>query len=437
MELQNQWRETYDELSYKQMCTFYSNYVDTYGYHDQYNRSWWDNFFDQLSGAKIWVIELGGHTGGLAKRILKNHKNIANWINFDIDRTALYDNSVCDDPRYIPLHLNDYLWNMPERVTKLKGYRLVFVAAHVLEHLKEAQVISLLDKIVIHCKYAGVEIPLEPRRRNVNWKDFDGSHILEIGWVELIELFRDRGFKVEHDGLWNAKLTKLEGIYDDTMNTKDNSDKWRKNYSRMTYDDQRKYYNTILNLTCDQRQYTIEYIEKPFNNMLKDKELKIIELGGYQGELAHRILRKYSNIVAWDNFEITDRARTNSVCNDGRYRPIITNEFLWDIGYVALEEKYNVFLSSHTIEHISTADFKKLVDTVIRHCDYCILEIPMPYNVPKNDLNWKGFDGTHILDIPWEEILEILYRAGFTQFELSDGRGWNYFGWKELKNDTT
>jgi len=424
--IQNDWRATYDNLSYKEMGEHYSSYVSTYGYQDQYDRKWWDKFFEGLKDEKIYVIELGGHRGGMAARVLKNHENISDWINFDIDRDAV-NNPICDDHRYQAIVASSYLWNLSSHIERLKDHRLVFVGAHVLEHIKREQLIKLIDNIIIHCVYVGIEIPLQAESTHVNWHNFDGSHILEIGWGEILRLFRERNFQVEYDGLWNAKMEKVDFAYNPGLSRIANHNRWRENYGDLSFDDQKRYYETIFKNSPHQRQYTIEHVEAPFRNQLRDKYLWVIEFGGYQGELAHQLLLKYDNVKSWTNYEISERVLTHQVCNDPRYTPILITDFIWNKPPPLI---YNTFVSSHTIEHITGDDFKKLVDKVIRHCDYVILEIPLPIDMSRGAKTWHNYDGTHIQDLSWNDIVTILFDVGFTKFIHTGLHGWNYFGYK-------
>jgi hypothetical protein len=209
----------------------------------------------------------------------------------------------------------------------------------------------------------------------------------------------------------------------------------------MTFKEHKKYYEAVFTDITYQRKYAIEFWEAPFQNELKDKELRVIELGGYQGELAHEILRKHPNIEKWDNYEISDRADTHQVCNDPRYDPIVLEDFIWNDPPASITfkapgaslRKYNTFVSSHTIEHITGDNFKALVDTVIRYMDYCILEAPLSEQQMPNI--WKGYDGTHIQELAWNDIITILWNAGFSKFTRTGSPlKFNYFGWKEFKN---
>jgi len=432
LEYQNTWREQYDELSYKDMGDHYSIYVEAFGYQDQYDRKWWDQFFEEHRDEDLAVTEMGGHRGGMAKRMLEKHDNIKSWVNFEIDQMVV-DDPVCTDERYHSRYLPDYLWNYPapENLVVRKPMKNVFVAAHVFEHIKIMQLIMLVKKVITNYDYVGVEAPLEST--GINWENFDGSHIFEGGWRYIISLFETWGFIVEYDGRWNAKMEKRGFKYDPTKSRIENHNRWRKNYGQMTYQDHKDYYEAIFEDTPFQRQYHFKEMEYPFER-LKNKELWVLEFGGYQGELAHQILRKYDNIEGWDNFEITDRALKYRVCSDKRYNPIVLDDFIWD--KPPQHMAYDVFVSSHTIEHITGYDFQKLVDKVIRHCDYCILEIPLPHDMSRGVETWHNYDGTHIQDLSWGKIQTILFDAGFTKFTMTGPPGavWNYFGWKELKN---
>jgi hypothetical protein len=427
-----EWKQSYDDMDFIQQREKYEGYHDEMSYQDQFRANWWLTTFNKLPKAKLSVIEVGGYLGKLATLILRYYSNIEKWHNYDIQRNIVKD-KVCIDSRYEAVVLEDYIWNNPPD----NDYN-VFVASHLIEHLNEEDLEKLIDTIMIKCDFILLEAPLEKNTTDADWSSSTDPHFLEIGWKQVTDILTSKGYSVlTSDNKWNYMFTKLRSQleYDPNKSRIENHNRWRKNYELMTYQDHKNYYQAVFNEAPHQRQYTYDEVSYPFER-LKDKNLWVIEFGGYQGELAHQILRKYDNIKLWDNYEITDRALKYRICNDERYHPIVLDGFIWDYasGTHGIPGVYNLFISSHTIEHITGHDFQKLVDKVIRHVDYCILEIPLPMDMSKGVETWNNYDGTHIQDLSYTKIVNILFEAGFTNFQRTGENSWNYFGWKELKN---
>ena len=66
----------------------------------------------------------------------------------------------------------------------------LFVASHVLEHLKFDDVRKVFDST--HARWLYLQSPLG--QEATDWSNYRGSHILEVGWRELEEDLEQRGF---------------------------------------------------------------------------------------------------------------------------------------------------------------------------------------------------------------------------------------------------
>lgn len=192
-----------------------------------------------------------------------------------------------------------------------------------------------------------------------------------------------------------------------------NFDNWRKEYDNLSYSQQQAFYTQMVKDHPDQSQHNKEVVSY-FLNSIDAPYLSVLEMGGWNGELAQDMLFKHPNILRWDNYEITHYAQEWSICKDSRYSVNIPNDFIWNI---VLPEHYNIFLSSHTIEHIKGKDFITLIENLPQTIQYIYLEAPISLSSTNRD--WTGDFSTHILELGWKQITEILKEKGFERYVAS------------------
>lgn len=199
-------------------------------------------------------------------------------------------------------------------------------------------------------------------------------------------------------------------------------DDWRRNYDGMSYADQVAFYELIgkkypRQICFDAGAYGrfFEYVL-----ILKDAEPKrsirpsVLEIGGWNGELAQAMLERYADIAAWHNIEIRASAAETAVCQSERYRVVDAGDFAWR---VALPEA-EVFVASHVIEHIRAHELAALLDNLPASVRFVGLQAPLG----EEGRDWSGYLGSHILEIGWWMVEALLKKRGFRHLiELSTG----------------
>lgn len=190
-------------------------------------------------------------------------------------------------------------------------------------------------------------------------------------------------------------------------------DQWRNDYDKSSYADQLTFYNQVEVDHPLQKGFDIEAFIRFFDYVLFDSEpITVIELGGWKGELATEMLAKFCNIRRWLNYEISQEAVNKSVCTDERYEAIVPADFAWNIELA----KSDVFVSSHTIEHIKADQLYKLFDKL--QGKYIGLQAPLA----DGPTCWTRYYGSHILEVGWEDITQKLndcdYQPIFQQGEF-------------------
>lgn len=177
------WRAAYDDLSYAQHVEFYRQVAEAYPEQQHYNEPAVRAF---LAGSDGSVLEIGGWKGELAAAVLPDFPAIPSWLNVEIAPQAVTE-SVCDDPRYRVLVPEAFIWDAD---IDLRPYRTL-IASHVIEHMKQADVEKLMDRLG-HIERMYVDAPLPPEPSA--WEQGESSHIIEVGWIGLAEIFTRHGF---------------------------------------------------------------------------------------------------------------------------------------------------------------------------------------------------------------------------------------------------
>lgn len=178
------WRARYDEMSETEHVEFARACVGRYPDQNRTDLLALDRFFRGVAKEARHVIEVGGHAGAAADYVLNRHPGIVHWLNVEIAPSPWRKHW---GSRYSVVAPDTFRWWRGDLDT---GIRDTAVFSHVLEHLRVADVDELLT--VLHADRAYVECPVgdEPR----SWDGYHGTHILEVGWRGLHDLFAEHGF---------------------------------------------------------------------------------------------------------------------------------------------------------------------------------------------------------------------------------------------------
>lgn len=128
----------------------------------------------------------------------------------------------------------------------------------------------------------------------------------------------------------------------------------------------------------------------------------MLEFGGWRGHLAASALIRDRRIYEWVNFEISSLAKDHQV-RDNRYRVLVPNSFCWE---TPCAEGSNFFVTSHSVEHLSGKHTRLLFSWLPKSIEWMFLQIPL--NESDSDRKWDGFGGTHINELGWTQIFELI-----------------------------
>ncbi len=164
--------------------------------------------------------------------------------------------------------------------------------------------------------------------------------------------------------------------------TRKDSDAYRRSYPDLTFGEVRDIQDKVI---CEYHQLS----DAPFTLLefllpRKIHGLKVLELGGYDGFHALAILTHYPDYT-WTNVDISPiaRERMRPPLADLPYRCEILPDYFWNW---PLNDRYDLFYSSKTLEHMS-------IERVLKTLDHAQ---DIPYHIHIIDL-FRNTD-THILD---------------------------------------
>ena len=196
-----------------------------------------------------------------------------------------------------------------------------------------------------------------------------------------------------------------------------NWDVYRKHFHNLSIKDQIQ-----LNYEWDKRypkqaHFSIKPITACFTNATtKFKNFSVVELGCHQGYLAKQILEHFDSINSWIGYDINSQALERSVVKDKRY----TNIALKDWFHNTTIPNFDLFISTHTFEHMDLDGVDKTIASISRIAKYMILEIP----IQEYERHWRGYKGGHVLRSGRPEIRSLIEKYGFSQISESTRKYW-------------
>lgn len=196
-------------------------------------------------------------------------------------------------------------------------------------------------------------------------------------------------------------------------------DNWRTNYDYMSYTRQQDFYDRMeadhgTQAGYNERAYTrfLEYVNQHV------EPLYILELGGWKGELACHMLNRIPHIAIWCNLEICKAAVNKSIFQSGKYYVWVPPDFAWRV----ILPPCNIVIASHFVEHIRAEQLAAIFEKLPATTRYIGLQSPIEEDATAHD--WTGYHGSHILEIGWKQVGNLLGALGFGEIgPLVDNTG--------------
>jgi hypothetical protein len=183
------WRAAYPTMSLQEQIDFHAQvwkrWPDAHQHSDDKPAEF---MFGQLIDQPVSVLEIGGWTGDLAKKMLAAHANIEGWYNIEICAEAVGKAMQIEDERYAAMVPNVWPWESDN-----SGFNVLYMQ-HVIEHMTFEQFIALIDSGP-DIEWVFIQSPLEMDGRD--WTGYPGCHILEVGWDTIDAAMEQRGFTLQ------------------------------------------------------------------------------------------------------------------------------------------------------------------------------------------------------------------------------------------------
>jgi len=194
------------------------------------------------------------------------------------------------------------------------------------------------------------------------------------------------------------------------MNVKE-FDTWREMYDELTYRDHQTFATRVVKEYPNQKYWDKYWVMAFFKwvsgKISKEGFTRVLEIGGYDGGMAAKVLKHSQQILRWVNIEMVTVPR---ICKDTRYEVVVPDRWIWEV----VEEKvlrYETLVLSHVLEHLRFRDVAKLVEMVATKCNWIYVDAPIPLG--RDGADWNGYHGTHILEVGWGRVDNLMEIHGY------------------------
>lgn len=189
----DEYRARYDELTDDEHKAAYDEWFAKYPEQAHYTR---DAVAAFIAAHPLPVIEIGGWDGALAAEMLRAFPGLPSWDSIDICRAACRvaaQRLHAEPRRFVIWHPESFRWwrNLDWRPTLPPSS---IVCSHTIEHLSDADALSLIESLPNAIRAIYLESPLKSEGQT--WDGYAGSHVLTLGWNAIDEALERKGFAV-------------------------------------------------------------------------------------------------------------------------------------------------------------------------------------------------------------------------------------------------
>jgi hypothetical protein len=178
-------------------------------------------------------------------------------------------------------------------------------------------------------------------------------------------------------------------------------DAYRNAYHTLTYEQHQDFHSAIYEQYPEQRHYDHAQAVRAIETI---RPTTVVELGGWDGELASAMLTHDPDIKQWTNIELCREAAAKGYARYPRYHAPILDGWYWDHG----PWHADLFVASHTIEHLNAYHLDRTIAATRADAFY--------FDAPLEDhpLSWAGSTTSHILGMGWTGIHNLMHQYGYT-----------------------
>lgn len=190
-------------------------------------------------------------------------------------------------------------------------------------------------------------------------------------------------------------------------------DWFREHYDELSFDDLKLLYSIWHEIYPDQHFFDAEFFMGCFDKIVIEtgrNDLNVVELGGYDGSLALKLLEKHPN-MKWLNIEMLPQKKAIGLYRYNYWEYVLSKQ-IWE---ECLNIKpCDVFLSSETLEHFSGREVQRILGFITENeAAYLIIQAsikPHPYT-------WRGEIAAHVLTLTQDNIKIMLRKHYELVFE--------------------
>jgi hypothetical protein len=175
-------------------------------------------------------------------------------------------------------------------------------------------------------------------------------------------------------------------------------DEFRRNYDNWTVADHKEFYREVYEVAPQQSHSAPELVATA---IAYANPQQVLEIGGWDGELAVGMLEQFGFIVNWTNVEICAQAVRNGHRHP-RYTALSPREWFWERRWTG-----DMLVASHCIEHMSAEHLEALVCSA--DVNYFFFDAPLV----DEPTSWWGSSTTHVLEVGWIGVTEIMNRHDY------------------------
>jgi len=185
----DEWRRLYNSLTDEEQSEFYDDLERFYPHQQSFTKPNYDELIKRYPRAI--VLEVGGWKGELASYCMSMSGAPMWWLNIELSQRAI-DQTVPGLVNFVAVKPKRFNWFKKHRGGA--GMFNIAIASHVIEHLKDKDLLYLLN-CLSDIKVVALEAPIDDGPSD--WTGYHGSHILKMGWNGIDKAMKKRGFSSE------------------------------------------------------------------------------------------------------------------------------------------------------------------------------------------------------------------------------------------------
>lgn len=180
-------------------------------------------------------------------------------------------------------------------------------------------------------------------------------------------------------------------------------DAWRAAYPTASYADHQAALSAVWAEYPEQRHFDVALVSSAIAAW---SPRRVVELGGWDGELASAMLDDHAAIASWRNVELCREAAASGAGllarHGARYDASELGDWYWSRRWSC-----DLFVASHVIEHLSAEH----LDLVLGATDARALFMDAP--LADGPTDWAGVSAMHALEFGWTGVTAMCRRHGY------------------------